>query len=306
MVKENKIKTNRKYESGWRKFLTFSILALTAGACQEEFGKETTNINSLPTGIINLSFEVETLTIPTLQNEGNASSQEKIQAIPFSERNKVQVSAYEDGTTNWRLEKLTPKNDLSVQHETPPNNQQQVKVTMIDQTGMGSFYDSKGVLLYTHEVPVPSFIDVVANIKENPNMIFTAMGVKTVENVKLILANAEANGHIIQDLGNGMVSVRTENGIGNSSAQLRGEADNFTTVDIFNTSLGIMIGSTMYDELENIVCQAFYRYGFNIYDQLVPEAIYMQSWDKDPITGEIKKVETNTYFENVTATININ
>lgn len=219
----------------------------------------------------------------------------------------MQVSIYEDGTAMWRMEKRKPKHDLSVKHETPPNDLREVSVTTIDQSGMGSFYDSKDALLFKHQVPISSFKNVVANIKENPNVIFAVMGVKTAENATLMLAHAKAKGYIINDLGNNLVSVRSGNGKDAANlARKNGEADNFTTVDIFNTALGILIGSTMYDEQENIVSQSFYKYVLNSENQLVPEAIFTQSWDKDPVTGNERKVDTNIYFENVTATININ
>lgn len=65
----------KSIESHWRKFLTFAILVLTAGACQKEFEEATANTEAFPPGIVALSFEVETLTIPTLQNVDDATSQ---------------------------------------------------------------------------------------------------------------------------------------------------------------------------------------------------------------------------------------
>ena len=281
---------------------------IIVGACQKDFeiAKPNAGTEAMPPGIIELSFEAETLTIPTLQNADKASSLEKIQAMPFAERSKIQMSAYEDGTTVWSMEKLKPKHDLSVQHQTPPSDQPEVKFTRIDRAGMGSFYDSKDVFLFKHQVQIPSFTEIVANIKENPHAIFSILGVKTAENVKLLLAKAKAKGNIVQDLGNGMVSMRSGNGKAAGNVRQSGEANNYTTVDIYNINLGISIGSTLYDNQQNIVCQTFYSYTQNADQRLVPQAIYMQSWDKDPVTGEKRKTETNTYFENVTATININ
>ncbi len=278
-------------------------------SCQKDVDVE--NVKSkqshIDPGIINLEYEVETLTVPSLQNADDANAQQKIQAMAFSERNKIKMSAYADGTSAWRIEKQKPKNDLSVQHETPPSDLREVKITEVDRAGMGRFYDDKGALLFTHKVPIASLKDAVANVFENPNAIFTAMGVNTAENVAKILARAKAQGSIVQDLGNGMTSVRTGKGKGGESTlRQKDEADNLTSVDIFNTALGIMMGSTLYDEQENIVCQVYYSYVYNEQNKLVPEATFLQSWDIDPITGEKRKTETHTYFENVTATININ
>ncbi len=252
----------QKTASLWCSLNWFALITLVV-ACQKDDGmiSDANNGKASSSGIIELSFEVETLTIPTLKNADNATSLEKIQAMPFSERNKIQVNAYEDGTTSWIMEKLRPKHDLSVQHETPPNDQPEVKVTRIDRTGMGSFYDSNDGLLFKHQVPVPSFKDVVANIKENPNAIFAAFGIKTVKQIELYIAQAKAKGHIIQDLGNGLISVRSGNNKNTTSnARSSSVSEEYTSVDIFNLKLGILMGSTLYDLQENILSQTFYRY----------------------------------------------
>ncbi len=288
-------------------FFAYAILTLIVSACQKEFEVDNSHAEAQRSGIVDLSFEVETLTLPTLQNAEDATTQEKIQSIAFSERSKVQVNIYEDGTSAWRMEKQKPIHDLTVHHQTPPNNRPKVLTTSIDRTGMGSFYDHNDSLLFKHKVPVSSFIEVVTNVKENPNVIFSVMGVKTADNVKLLLANAKAKGSIVSELGSNLVSVRSGNGKNAvANARQTNESDSLTTVDIFNTSLGILIGSTLYDQQEEIVCQAFYKYRLNMDNRLVPETIYMQSWDKDPVTGAKRKVETNIYFENVVATVNIN
>lgn len=294
----------KRVENQRHYFLPFALIVLMVTACQKDIDNETANATSeaIPQGVIDLSFEIETVTIPNLKNPENATSQERIQAMMYSERNEVKMSAYDDGTTMWRMEKLKPKHDLSVRHETPPSDHPEVKVTLIDRSGMGSFYDAKNLLLFKHKVPIPDYSEVVAKVKKNPNMLFLAMGVSTANDLTSLLSAARERGDIVSDLGNGMVSVRS--GQGSSSARLQSEAD-FVKVDIFNTGLGILMGSTMYDQQEKVVCQAFYSYQLVGSDRLVPQAIFMQSWDTDPVTGDERKTETNTYFDNVTATINV-
>ena len=287
-------------------FKSSLFILLIATSCQIGDDLRKTNASVFPPGIIELSYEVETLTVPFQQNLDKATSQEKIQAMPFSERSKIEMSIYDDGTTAWRMEKLKPKHDLSVEHETPPNDQPQTKITLIDRSGLGSFYDAKGSLLFTNQVPITSMGEVVDNLKANPHAYFAALGVSTAENIKFLLASAKAKGHIITDLGNDMVSIRSDSGKGvPQAARTNNEAD-FTTVNIFNTSLGILMGSTMYDEQGQVVVTTFYSYKQNSSDQLVPEAIFMESWDNHPLTGERVKSESHIWFENVTATINNN
>ncbi len=283
-----------------------AMLIVTLSKCQKDFEIERKNLKQDATSeVMTLKYEVETLTIPILQNPDEANSQEKIQAMMFSDKSKVEMTLFKDGTTRWQMETVLPSHDLSVQHLTPAGKEPKAKFTRIDRKGMGSFYDENEVLLYTHQVPVPSFADVVANLKENPNAIFAAMGIDTKANLNQILANAKAKGYTIQDLGNGMISVRMANsGIRATATRQSGSTDSNTIVNIFNTSLGIMIGSTLYNEQEEIISQAFYSYELNGQERLVPKAFYMQNWDIDPVTREKTKTETHTFFENVSVTLN--
>jgi hypothetical protein len=172
---------------------------------------------------------------------------------------------------------------------------------------MGYFYDSQNKLLYTHQVPVPSFAETVQNIKRNPGAIYAAMGMKTSEQVELFIANARAKGSILKDLGSGLVSVRTAIGqVSAINARQKDTSEELASVDIFNTEMGVLMGSTLYDMQENIVSQTFYKYKLNDDNVLVPEAIHSESWEEDPVTGEKAKVENDTYFENISATVNPN
>jgi hypothetical protein len=76
-----------------------------------------------------------------------------------------------------------------------------------------------------------------------------------------------------------------------------------TKVDLFNKNIGLCLGSTLYDQQNQIVCQTFYSYVVNAEQRWIPNKVYFKGWDKDPISGKRRFQESTTVFENVELTI---
>jgi hypothetical protein len=76
----------------------------------------------------------------------------------------------------------------------------------------------------------------------------------------------------------------------------------YTSVDIIDTNLNLVIGSTLTDAKGETLSKAFYSYTFKD-DKAMPEAIYQEIWTTEADGRKVKSV-SNTYFYQLSATVN--
>ncbi len=256
-------------------------------------------------GVFKLTFEAETLTVRELANAATATSLEKIQAMPTSSKTKIKLTAYEDGTSDWYMEKLMPEKNLQVKSLSPPNDQPPVMITRIDRSGTGYFYDRNGNLLNQNNMETPSLAEIVANVKQNPNAVFSALGVKTAWQVDKLIATAKAKGGTVTETSNGLLSIKTPvNGGSNGSNVRTASANaNLSTTDVFDKKAGVLLTSTLTDLAGNVLARSIYKYAKNTGDKLVPEVIQTEVW-KTNAAGQQLKTLSITHYTSVNATIN--
>ena len=69
---------------------------------------------------------------------------------------------------------------------------------------------------------------------------------------------------------------------------------------MLHKKLGIVIGSSLYNEADELVCQTFYRYKANSNKtKLIPGVIYSKQWDTNPRTNKWVDTITNMQFDNM-------
>jgi hypothetical protein len=252
-----------------------------------------------------VNFEAEVLSYEEVDSK-TATVMEQINAMPHTLRSNISIQIYEDGTSDWRMEKLTPKHNVTVKHLTPANPDPQTKVTRINRFGMGYFYDEKGKLLQEHAVTVQSFSDLITKAKKNPDEIFSTMGLKTVGNIDSYLSDAKSRGSIIQDMGNNKISISSTLTQNMPNARIAGDKkDEYTIVDIIDKNIKLVVRSTMYKKNKNdLISEVNYSYKLNDENKLIPNAMYAYHYSEDS-KGKKHKSISNTYFDHVSGKINI-
>lgn len=238
------------------------------------------------------------LTYQPIGSDENAPTIDRIGAMAKSDRTRISVQIYEDGTSDWTMEKLAPKRNTLMKDLTPPNPMPKTQKTRILRSGTGYFYDGKGNLLHTDPVPVQSFAPMLTRMKQDPTATNAVVGIKSTQEVMALIENAKQQGSIVQEMGSNVVSISSK--VQPTNRQARSGLSNFRQVDMLHKGLGVVLGSSLYNEANELVCQTFYRYKSNSdKTKLLPEAIYSKQWDTNPRTN--KRVETiaNVKFENM-------
>jgi hypothetical protein len=222
-------------------------------------------------GVVELHFEAENITFRELDKNLETNAFGKVHAMPKAIRSKIDLQIYEDGTSDWKIRKLDPKHNTKVLDLTPPNPMPQTRTTRIDRSGMGYFYGDDGKLLHKHQVPVQLFSDLVKQVRKNPDAVYGALGVKTKQQIDEVVANAKVNGAVVKVLNSKSISVSTSVNNQPSIAidNARVVASDYKAVDIINTDLNIVMGSSLYNKNEDLVSQVHYRYKVNGEKKLV-------------------------------------
>ncbi|NID13423.1 hypothetical protein [Fibrivirga algicola] len=245
-----------------------------------------------------MSYEAEVLTYQPIGSDKKAPTIDRIGAMAKSARTRMSVQIYEDGTSDWTMEKLTPKRNTLMKDLTPPNPMPQTQKTRVLRDGTGYFYDGQGKLLHTNPVPIQSFMPVLSRMKKDPTAANAVIGVKSTQEVMALVATAKQQGSIVQYLGNNVMSVRST--VRSANRNARGGFANYAQVDILNTKLGIVLGSSLYNEANELVCQTFYRYKLNDdKNKLIPQVIHTKQWDTNSRTNLRVETINNTQFDNI-------
>lgn len=284
------------------------ILMMFTWACSEKFLNDDQKYSpeeAPPQGLMEINFEAEVLSYEEVDQKA-ATIMEKINAMPHALRSNISIQIYEDGTSDWRIEKLIPKHDVAIKHETLANPDPQTKVTRINRSGMGYFYDEKGKLLKEHAVPVQSFSDLINKVKKNPDEIYSAMGVKTIDKLDNYINQVRKNGAIVQELGNNKISIVSTMGQNSPNARIAGGVkDEYEVEDIIDKHIKMVVGAKVYlKKKKELVSEANYTYKLNDEKKLVPNAIYAFHYNEDS-KGKKSKSISNTYFDRVSGKINI-
>ena len=277
--------------------ITLIAVSLTQG-CSPDFLESDPGRSNPEEGVLMMSYEAEMLTYQPIGSDEKAPVIDRIGAMAKSARTRISVQIYEDGTSDWTLEKLTPKRNTLMKDLTPPNPMPQTQKTRILRSGTGYFYDGKGNLLHTDPVPTQSFAPMLIRMKQDPTATNAVVGVKSTQEVMALIENAKQQGSIVQELGNNVVSISSK--VQPNNRQARGGLTNFRQVDMLHKKLGIVLGSSLYNEADELVCQTFYRYKANSdKTKLLPEVIYSKQWDTNPRTNKRVETITNMQFENM-------
>ena len=260
--------------------LVFLLIAFFLCYCSKPELSDTLIVSkvNIP-GLLKIQFDAEVLKFQEVQDASKISVLQLIGAAPKALRSKIDIDVYEDGSTAWVIEKLEPRHDVKEHHLTPPDPSPQTQTTHIDKAGLGSFFDAKGKLLRQHQIPVQSFKQVVDEVKANPNAVFGAVGIPFADRLQKLLAKAIKNGATVQDLGNGLTSIRTKQGpqtLANPSVRTATEGD-YTSVDIIDANLNLVIGSTLTNVKGETVSKSFYSYTFKD-NRATPQAVYQEIW----------------------------
>ncbi len=284
------------------------VLMVFTWACSEKFLNDDQKYSpdeAPPQGLMEINFEAEVLSYEEVDSK-TATIMEKINAMPHALRSSIAIQIYEDGTSDWRIEKLIPKHDVSVNHQTLANPDPQTKVTRINRSGMGYFYDEKGKLLRENAISVQSFSDLINKVKKNPDEIYSTMGVKTIDKLDEYLNQVKKSGAIIQELGNNKISIVSTLGQNIPNARISGDKkDDYEVEDIIDKYIKMVVGAKVYlKKKKELVSEANYTYKLNNDKKLVPNAIYAFHYNEDS-KGKKSKSISNTYFDHVSGKINI-
>jgi hypothetical protein len=288
------------------RLLTLALVLLIISCSKNELNDSPTSATkSTSPGVARISFDAEAFKLSQLADSAKASAFEKTAAAPRADRQKIDIDIYEDGTSAWVMEKQQPKNDVKEHHLTPVDTTiRETQTTRIDRAGNATYYDNTGSLIRQHKLTIPSFNTLANEIKRDPSAAFGAVGVPSAERLKQLLSTATASGAIIQDLGNGKTSIRTTHTTPtatNAAAKTTGSG-NYHSVDIIDTRLNLVLGSTLYDANEEVVSKAYYAYTFEN-QKARPKAIYSEIWNTDKNGNKVKSI-SNTYFYQFSATVN--
>ncbi len=287
------------------RLLPLALILLIISCSKNELNNSPTSATkSTNPGIVRISFDAEAFKMSQLADPAKASAFEITAAAPRADRQKIDIDIYEDGTSAWVMEKQQPKNDVKEHHLTPIDSTiRETQTTQIDRAGNATYYDNTGSLIRQHKLTIPSFNTLVSEIKRDPTAAFGAVGVPSTERLKQVLANAAAVGAVVQDLGNGVTSIRIPHAspVSNAAARTSGSGD-YHSVDIINTQLNLVLGSTLYDANEEVVSKVYYAYTFEN-GKAKPKASYAEIWNTDKKANKVKSI-SNTYFYQFSATVN--
>ena len=115
---------------------------------------------------------------------------------------------------------------------------------------------------------------------------------------------AKQKGHKVTDLGNGMLAIRAKVDRTTKDSKFDGREEKFTSVDILDTKTKVIIGTTLYDQKDNVVSRLIFKH--KIEAGLAPQVEMSQheTFGKDE-RGKAFTTVTTSYYRNMQIESNV-
>ncbi|TAF93566.1 MAG: hypothetical protein EAZ32_18200 [Cytophagia bacterium] len=254
--------------------------------------------------VLKISYELETITV-TKKMGDNAKPDPlyEIRARPLVNRAFIDLKISDDGNSEWEIKNLEPTFSIpSPQANIPPDNSAKTALTRI-KNGMAYFYGKDQKLLRTHQMQMPNFQDLLNGIKGtlNPASVVSARIANGGEeiDVKEKIEQATRKGHQITELGKGLLAIRARIDRNGKGTQFNGKEQQFTSVDILDTNAKVILGTSMYDQNENLVSRMIYKHKYEKENVPQVEMSHYELFGKDS-KGVSFTTTTTSYYRNMT------
>ncbi len=251
--------------------------------------------------VLSLKYKVETTSYYSVDGK-NYDPIDLATMTPVRDNQLVLMKIFEKGDVYLEIENLGVDNPISIPHRTLPSDIPIIHKTKIEgNTAYG--YSKSGSLLSTSTVEIPNQSKLVSHIKEVGqcysseiinNAIANMYSINLGENVDDFLANATAQGLVVNNIGDEYFTIRAPLSLIDPS--LTQEA-----VMLFESKTNRIVGTRLYDN-GNLIKTTLFGYGPPEYPML--KAIKQTSLEKLP-SGKLVEIDIISIFENIELTINI-
>lgn len=286
-----------------RRAVLFALLLLAVAACRKD-RENAPGLNN-PDLAFEVRYETEAVTRQEVAEGagGKPDFMDENRAAPIASRSSTVITVYKDGSSEWQIRNLTPRAQIPlVRREVPADVSRRKTETRISRTGLSSHYDKDGGLIRTVQMEPVSFKYEVDMLRNKGKTDAAARVLNLNTDTDALLAQAQQQGALVNDLGNGLMSIRTKSPA-SQSGRTKGSV-NLSEVSIFNAALKLILGSTVYDN-DQKVAEIFYKYKFEAGKDPQVEMIHQKTY-RTLESGRQLVTITTTTVENMQVTSNLN
>ncbi len=205
-------------------------------------------------------------------------------------RQQVKIGILDDGSSVMEMKRMKPKHSASIPEKEPPAQADEVH-SMRFEYGQVRMYNANGDQIGQEKADIPSYKDLIKQVKENKKTLTRAMYGDFLAAQRL------------KSTENGQVSV-TEEGDFTITSKIVGPEDGmdpsmngYTVTDYHETATGILVGSSILDETGKTVYRSVMTYDEDPNNPL-PAFSHEESFGTSE-DGEEFMITTLRYIENV-------
>lgn len=148
-----------------RKVMLFCTAVVFTISCnRDHLYISNSNVKNSVKALLEVSYKITTTRDYDI-NSARIPSSDMPALNPSNEKQSVKMELFENGQLNLTIEELNFKEKIRNLHKTLPDNSPQIVKTVINGNTV-KFYDDKGSLLGTENIPIPNHSNLVKTIKE--------------------------------------------------------------------------------------------------------------------------------------------
>ncbi len=253
----------------------------------------TQNVKSLNTNkpLLDISYEITT-SVDFKSDPVTLSSLDLSATNPSSEKQKIAMQLFENGQLNLTIEDLELSNKVAVLHQILPDTRQKITKTIITGTS-AKYYNSKGELVRSEEIPLQNHVELANKIKEEGNnlalgdineTIANLQGGEFVANLNEFISTAADNNIQITQQGNGIITAR----IASNRIEPELSGDTVLLIDKNNQKL---LGSKIYSTDNELLQSEFYAYSKDVLKAIQVKELYLLPSGKKTYKLSLSKIE---------------
>lgn len=215
---------------------------------------------------LEMSYDLETVSYTKLINPNDAGKMAFLyehSAKPSVSRQKVEVSVYMSGQTDWTITALKPSLTIPTGRENIPadDSPKTAKTRMFG--GTAYFYDRNNKLIRQHPMQTPSFGSVLNTLTADagyasPAARVAAKGIDVEDRIK----KAKDKGARVTELSKTVVAIRSvvNRATIDPNNPYSGKNPLYSTVELIDRKNKTLIGATLYNERDKVISRVMHKY----------------------------------------------
>ena len=244
-----------------------------------------------------ISYEVESLSFSEFSG-GDPPRELALQSEPAVSRSKIKTVIYKDGSSDWLIKNVKPRNPPVEFHNIPKSDYDEISTIRII-NNQGYFINGNGDLIHKQRIDVPSFAELILDVQNSNNKNINAR-VSEVLSETIFLSEQRLSElreiNLVEELPSGLIKIKDLE-LYNKNFNSRTQEEELIYETYGDPITGLVVGGKVLNQNGELISYVVYKYSEAGMGSILEMIHYKEFHPGDDEGTEVGIL--NNYFENI-------